>query len=276
VELANCHWSVLVDLGSRSKGAWWDGGQPKAGPCPCNDSAATRGRRARRRRALRWNVRLYCSGPWRAAGVEEMRCCVDARKPARSVWPFHAATVASSHPTGVLACATAPSLKPTPTTTWAASPQHQPKVSPVPPYTVQSVCLPVARLSHPTASEKYRTSTSAIRPPAQTHCDTLPDHSTNRPRHRPITVRPATGRPNERLSRSPASKQLRNRCAASPATETATRAWLCSVLRSLRHPPHAVPCALADAFPAPEHPHHALRALDAPLESPSAPVAGKS
>jgi len=100
VELANCHWSVLVALGSRSKGTWWDVGWPKAGPRPWDDSAATRSRRARRLLAQQWDVRLYCSGPWRAAGGEEMlRGC---RKPARTVWPFRAAMVASSHPTGLV------------------------------------------------------------------------------------------------------------------------------------------------------------------------------
>ena len=138
-------------------------------------------------------------------------------------------------PRGLLACATAPSLKPTPTTTWAASPQHQLKVSPVPPYNTSCrPYIPCRRLE--------KIPRTHIRHSPQRR-GALPDHSTNGPRHRPITVRPTTGRPDERLSRSPASKQLRNRCAASPATETATRAWLCSVLRS----------ALSDTLHTPFH-----------------------
>lgn len=160
------------------------------------------------------------------------------RKPAhthRAVSRRHGCIIA--HPTDLLACATAPSLKPTPTTTRAASPQHHPPLFPC--AIIQSLPLSQPVYPHP-LSRRTRPLTSAIHPPAQR---SSPRASTNRPRHRPISIA-FCDRPTRRAAQPIASRQLRDRCAGPPETETDTRAWLCfthfstaSLFRSMRSDP---------------------------------------
>jgi hypothetical protein len=168
-------------------------------------------------------------------------------------------------PRGLLACATAPSLKPTPTTTWAASLQHQLQVSPVPLYNPSySLSTPLRRL------EKIPRTHIRHSPPAQRYSSPRPQHKQTPPSSNQGAF---CDRPTRRAAQPIASKQAIEKSVRSHQRLRRPHARG-SVLHSPRRPLYSVPCALTDAFPAPERPHQA--ALDARLKSPNAPVAGKS